>query len=177
MTKEIKTEKASDIIKNTLNENKIKDDENDGGLLIDDDEEDASNFNPKNGPKTNTFINKKEDIKLGNIRFGKDGGNFINNFRDMSNYERGGMENLENKFKEGKITSVVQNQNEDEDYQNKLREVENEKQAKLRAYREYLLKMKKEKRENKAKEVLSPEELAKLESKKRLAEQLKAKRK
>ena len=177
VTKEIKTEKASDIIKNTLNENKIKDDENDGGLLIDDDEEDASNFNPKNGPKTNTFINKKEDIKLGNIRFGKDGGNFINNFRDMSNYERGGMENLENKFKEGKITSVVQNQNEDEDYQNKLREVENEKQAKLRAYREYLLKMKKEKRENKAKEVLSPEELAKLESKKRLAEQLKAKRK
>ena len=177
VTKEIKTEKASDIIKNTLNENKIKDDENDGGLLIDDDEEDASNYNPKSGPKTNTFINKKEDVKLGNIRFGKDGGNFINNFRDMSNYERGGMENLENKFKEGKITSVVQNQNEDEDYQNKLREVENEKQAKLRAYREYLLKMKKEKRENKAKEVLSPEELAKLESKKRLAEQLKAKRK
>ena len=38
VTKEIKTEKASDIIKNTLNENKIKDDENDGGLLIDDDE-------------------------------------------------------------------------------------------------------------------------------------------
>ena len=58
-----------------------------------------------------------------------------------------------------------------------MREVENEKQAKLREYREYLLKMKKEKRENKAKEVLSPEELAKLESKKRLAEQLKAKRK
>ena len=177
VTKEIKTEKASDIIKNTLNENKIKDDDNDGGLLIDDDEEDASNFKPNNGPKTNTFINKKEDVKLGNIRFGKDGGNFINNFRDMSNYERGGMENLENKFKEGKIKSVVQNQNEDDDYQNKLREVENEKQAKLREYREYLLKMKKEKRENKAKEVLSPEELAKLESKKRLAEQLKAKRK
>ena len=42
---------------------------------------------------------------------------------------------------------------------------------------EQLLKIKKEKRENKAKEVLSPEELAKLESKKRLAEQLKAKRK
>ena len=177
VTKEIKTEKASDIIKNTLNENKIKDDDNDGGLLIDDDEEDASNFKPNNGPKTNTFINKKEDVKLGNIKFGKDGGNFINNFRDMSNYERGGMENLENKFKEGKIKSVVQNQNEDDDYQNKLREVENEKQAKLREYREYLLKMKKEKRENKAKEVLSPEELAKLESKKRLAEQLKAKRK
>ena len=179
VTKEIKTEKASDIIKNTLNENKIKDNDNDndGGLLIDDDEEDASNFKPNNGPKTNTFINKKEDIKLGNIRFGKDGGNFINNFRDMSNYERGGMENLENKFKEGKIKSVVEKQNEDDDYQNKLREVENEKQAKLREYREYLLKMKKEKRENKAKEVLSPEELAKLESKKRLAEQLKAKRK
>ena len=177
VTNEIKIEKASDIIKKTLNENKIKDDDNDGGLLIDDDEEDASNFQPNNGPKTNTFINKKEDVKLGNIRFGKDGGNFLNNFRDMSNYERGGMENLENKFKEGKIKSVVENQNEDDDYQNKLREVENEKQAKLREYREYLLKMKKEKRENKAKEVLSPEELAKLESKKRLAEQLKAKRK
>ena len=179
VTKEIKTEKASDIIKNTLNENKIKDNDNDndGGLLIDDDEEDASNSKPNNGPKTNTFINKKEDIKLGNIRFGKDGGNFINNFRDMSNYERGGMENLENKFKEGKIKSVVEKQNEDDDYQTKLREVENEKQAKLREYREYLLKMKKEKRDNKAKEVLSPEELAKLESKKRLAEQLKAKRK
>ena len=178
VTNEIKTEKASDIIKNTLNENKIKDDENDGGLLIDDDEEDASNFKPNNGPKTNTFINKKEDVKLGNIRFGKDGGNFINNFRDMSNYEKGGMENLENKFREGKmIKSVVENQNDDDDYQNKLREVENEKQAKLREYREYLLKMKKEKRENKAKEVLSPEELAKLENKKRLAEQLKAKRK
>ena len=177
MANEIKTEKASDIIKNTLNQNKIKDEDNDGGLLIDDDEEDASNFKPNNGPKTNTFINKKEDIKLGNIRFGKDGGNFLNNFRDMSNYERGGMENLENKFREGKIQSVVTNQNEDDDYQNKLREVESEKQAKLREYREYLLKMKKEKRENKAKEVLSPEELAKLESKKRLAEQLKAKRK
>ena len=177
VTNEIKIEKASDIIKKTLNENKIKDNDNDGGLLIDDDEEDASNFQPNNGPKTNTFINKKEDVKLGNIRFGKDGGNFLNNFRDMSNYERGGMENLENKFKEGKIKSVVENQNEDDDYQNKLREVENEKQAKLREYREYLLKMKKEKRENKAKEVLSPEELAKLESKKRLAEQLKAKRK
>ena len=177
VTNEIKIEKASDIIKKTLNENKIKDNDNDGGLLIDDDEEDASNFQPNNGPKTNTFINKKEDVKLGNIRFGKDGGNFLNNFRDMSNYERGGMENLENKFKEGKIKSVVENQNEDDDYQNKLREVENEKQAKLREYREYLLKMKKEKRENKAKEMLSPEELAKLESKKRLAEQLKAKRK
>ena len=84
---------------------------------------------------------------------------------------------MENKIKESKIKSVLDNENDDDDFKQKLREVENEKQAKLKEYREYLLKMKKEKRENKAKEVLSPEELAKLESKKRLDEQLKAKRK
>ena len=177
MANEIKGEKASDIIKNTLNENKIKEDKDDGGLLIDDEEEDANNFKPNNGPKTNTFIDKTKDINLGKLRLGKDGGNFLNNFRDMSNYEKGGMERMEKQLRGTQYKSVVDNQNEDDDYQNKLREVENEKQAKLREYREYLLKMKKEKRENKAKEVLSPEELAKLESKKRLAEQLKAKRK
>ena len=101
----------------------------------------------------------------------------MNNFSGMKNYEKGGMEKMENKIKESKIKSVLDNENDDDDFKQKLREVENEKQAKLKEYREYLLKMKKEKRENKAKEVLSPEELAKLESKKRLAEQLKAKRK
>jgi len=177
MANEIKGEKASDIIKNTLNENKIKEDKDDDGLLIDDEEEDANNFKPNNGPKTNTFIDKTKDINLGKLKLGKDGGNFLNNFRDMSSYEKGGMERMEKQLRGAQLKSVLDNQNEDDDYQNKLREVENEKQAKLREYREYLLKMKKEKRENKAKEVLSPEELAKLESKKRLAEQLKAKRK
>ena len=176
MAKEIKGEKASDIIKNSLNENRIKEDKDDEGLLIDDEEEDANNFKSNNGPKTNTFIDKSKDINLGKVRLGKDGGNFPNNFRDMSNYEKGGMERMEKQLKGTQFKSVLDNQNEDDDYQNKLREVENEKQAKLREYREYLLKMK-EKRENKAKEVLSPEELTKLESKKRLAEQLKAKRK
>ena len=178
--REKEKEKASDIIKKTLEENKIqdnKDDDDNGGLLIDDDEEDVKN-NDLSGPKTNTFIDKKKDINLGKVRVGKDGGNFLNNFSGMKNYERGGMEKMENKFKEGQFKSVLDNKNdEDEDYKNKLREVEREKQAKLKEYREYLLKIKKEKRENKAKEVLSPEELAKLESKKKLAEQLKAKRK
>ena len=95
----------------------------------------------------------------------------------MKSYERGGIEKMENKLKGEQYKSVVTNENDEDDYQKKLREVEKEKQEKLKEYREYLLKMKKEKRENKAKEVLSPEELAKLESKKRLAEQLKAKRK
>ena len=178
--KEKEKEKASDIIKKTLEENKIqdnKDDDDNGGLLIDDDEEDVKN-NDLSGPKTNTFIDKKKDINLGKVRIGKDGGNFLNNFSGMKNYEKGGMEKMENKIKEGQYRSVLENKNdEDEDYKNKLREVEKEKQAKLKEYREYLLQIKKEKRENKAKEVLSPEELAKLESKKKLAEQLKAKRK
>ena len=176
MAKQIKAEKASDIIKNTLNNNRIKEDNDDGGLLIDDEEEDANNYRP-NGPKTNTFIDKNKDINLGKVRLGKDGGNFLNNFRDMKSYERGGIEKMENKLKGEQYKSVVTNENDEDDYQKKLREVEKEKQEKLKEYREYLLKMKKEKRENKAKEVLSPEELAKLESKKRLAEQLKAKRK
>ena len=85
MAKEIKGEKASDIIKNSLNENRIKEDKDDEGLLIDDEEEDANNFKPNNGPKTNTFIDKSKDINLGKVRLGKDGGNFPNNFRDMSN--------------------------------------------------------------------------------------------
>jgi hypothetical protein len=186
VAKEIKREKASDIIKNSLNQinqnknNEKKDDNDDDGLLIDDDEEDVNVNQNKiniNQPKTNTFIDKKKDINLGKVKLGKDGGNFLNNFSGMKNYERGGFEKMENKMKETQFKSVIDNQNDDDDYLNKLREVENEKQAKLREYREHLLKMKKEKRENKAKEVLSPEELSKLESKKRLAEQLKAKRK
>ena len=178
MAKEIKREKASDIIKNSLKDNNIKrdDNEDDGGLLIDDDDEDVK-AHQATGPKTNTFIDKKKDINLGKIKIGKDGGNFFNNYSNMKNYERGGIEKMENKLKEQQFKSVLDNKNEDEDYQNKLREVEKEKQEKLKEYREYLLKMKKEKRDNKAKELLSPEELAKLESKKRLAEQLKAKRK
>jgi len=177
MAKEIKREKASDIIKNSLKDNIKRDNnEDDGGLLIDDDDEDT-NTHQATGPKTNTFIDKKKDINLGKIKIGKDGGNFLNNYSGMKNYERGGIEKMENKLKEQQFRSVLDNKNEDEDYQNKLREVEKEKQEKLKQYREYLLKMKKEKRDNKAKELLSPEELAKLESKKRLAEQLKAKRK
>ena len=176
--REKEKEKASDIIKNSLKENKIQDNkDDDGGLLIDDDEEDV-NANAAAGAKTNTFIDKKKDINLGKVRIGKDGGNFLNNFTGKKNYEKGGIEKMENKIREGQFRSVLENNNdEDEDYKNKLREVEKEKQEKLKEYREYLLKMKKEKRENKAKEVLSPEELAKLESKKKLAEQLKAKRK
>ena len=185
LTNEIKREKPSDIIKNTLAENKLpekKEINNEGnegneGLLIDDDEEEQ-NANSESGPKTNTFIDKKQDINLGKVRVGKDGGNFLNNFTGIKTYEKGGIEKMEKNIKEREFKSVLVNKNEfDEDYKIKLQEVEKEKQAKLKEYREYLLKMKKEKRENKAKEVLSPEELAKLESKKRLAEQLKAKRK
>ena len=120
---------------------------------------------------------KKKDINLGKIKIGKDGGNFLNNFSGMKNYEKGGFEKMENKMKESQFKPVLDAQDDDDDQKQKLRDVENEKQAKLKEYREYLLKMKKEKRENKAKEILSPEELAKLESKKRLAEKLKSKRK
>ena len=176
MAKEIKREKASDIIKNSLNQNKIDDENDDGGLLIDDDEGEDLNNNMQNAPKTNTFIDKKKDINLGKIKLGKDGGNFLNNFGGMKNYEKGGINKMENIMKGEQHQSVVNNQ-DDEDYLDKIKEVENEKQARLKEYMEQLLKMKKEKRENKAKEVLSPEELAKLESKKRLAEKLKAKRK
>ena len=141
-------------------------------MLIDDD---YTNDYKLNEPKTNTFIDKKKDINLGKIKFGKESGNFLNNFSGMKSYEIGGMEKLENKIKENQFKSVEENPNEDEDYLNRLKEVEKEKQAKLKEYREYLLKMKKEKREIKAKEVLTQEELTKLEHKKRLAEQLKAK--
>ena len=175
---EIKREKASDIIKNALNENKIQDENDDGGLLIDDEEdENPYNANNASGPKTNTFIDKKKDINLGKVKIGRDGGNFLNNFSGMQSYEKGGLQKMENRIKQQQ-KSVINNQNdEDDDFNKKLKEVEMEKQAKLKEYRDLLLKMKKEKRENKAKEVLSPEELAKLESKKRLAEMLKAKRK
>ena len=176
---EIKTknEKASDIIKNTLKKNRNKDkNEDKDELLIDDDEEDTKNYK-SNEPKTNTFIDNKKDKNLGKIKIGNDGGDFFNNFSGMKNYEKGGMQKMEKKIKENKFQSVINQNEEDEDYKNKLKEVEKEKQEKLKEYREFLLKMKKEKRENKAKEVLSPEELAKLESKKRLAEQLKARRK
>ena len=176
MAKEIKREKASDIIKNSLNQNKIDDENDDGGLLIDEDEgEDINNI--QNAPKTNTFIDKKKDINLGKIKLGKDGGNFLNNFGGVKNYEKGGINKMENIMKGEQHKSVLNNQDYDEDYLDKIKEVENEKQARLKEYMEQLLKMKKEKRENKAKEVLSPEELAKLESKKKLAEKLKAKRK
>ena len=176
---EIKREKASDIIKNTLNENKIQDEKDDGGLLIDDEEEDANAFNPNNAnaPKTNTFIDKKKDINLGKVKIGKEGGNFLNNFSGMKNYEKGGFEKMENKIKQQQKSVLDNQKDEEDDFQKKLKEVEMEKQAKLKEYRDLLLKMKKEKRENKAKEVLSPEELAKLENKKKLAEMLKAKRK
>ena len=175
VTNEIKREKASDIIKQSLNDNKNinqNEEENDEGGLLIDDEEDANNFQAK----TNTFIDKKKDINLGKVRVGKDGGNFQNYYGRMYNYEKDGIKNLENKIKEGEFKSVI-TQNDDEDYLDKLKEVEDEKKLKLKEYREILLKMKKEKRENRAKEVLSPEEMAKLENKKRLAEQLKAKRK
>ena len=176
VSKEIKLEKASDIIKNNLKENKLKEEKDDNdGLLIDEDDDDKNIFK-QNEARTNTFIDKNKDINLGKVKFGKDGGNFLNNF-SVKNYEKGGLVNMENKIKEEKYKSVFSNNNEDDDFLKKIKEVENEKQAKLKEYREYLLKIKKEKREEKAKELLSPEELARLESKKRLAEQLKAKRK
>lgn len=176
IAKEIKTDKPSDIVKRSLNNNQIVE-ENKGGLLIDDDEEEDKN-EQDNGPKTNTFIDKSKDINLGKIKLGKPKGNFLNNFSMKGNYEKGGIEKLENIVKEEKVQSVIgTKKEEDEDYKDKLKEVEQEQMNKLKEYREYLLKIKKEKRENKAKEVLSQEELEKLESKKRLAEQLKAKRK
>ena len=59
VTKEIKREKASDIIKNALHDCKIQEQNDDGGLLIDDEEEDGKNNN-ESKPKTNTFIDKKK---------------------------------------------------------------------------------------------------------------------
>ena len=177
VSKEIKLEKASDIIKNSLKENKLKEENNDNyGLLIDEDDDDDKNNFKQNEAKTNTFIDKNKDINLGKVKFGKDGGNYLNNFT-TKNYEKDGMKKIENKIKEEKYKSVITNNDEDDDFLKKIKEFENEIQAKLKEYREYILKIKKEKREEKAKELLSPEELAKLESKKKLAEQLKAKRK
>ena len=189
-------QKASDIIKQSLNnDNKInennninnlddnnEEDNNDFGgydrLLISDDEDDEEkkDLNNEQKPLANAFIDNKKDINLGKVRLGKDGGNFLNNFSETKKYEKGGIEKLENKLRKEQIQSVVSNPNEDDDYLAKLREVEKEKNEKLKEYREKLTKMQKEKRENKAKQTLSPEELAKLQRREQLAEKLKAKR-
>ena len=190
--KEPESQKASDIIKQSLNENKIneniEDDNNNenefGGydrLLIsdDDDDEEKKDENKEQNPLANAFIDTKKDINLGKVRIGKDGGNFFNNFSEpkkYEKYEKGGIEKLENKLKQEQIQSVISNPNDDDDYLAKLREVEKEKNQKLKEYREKLTKIQKEKRENKAKQTLSPEELAKLQRREQLAEKLKAKR-
>ena len=100
----------------------------------------------------------------------------MNNFSDIKNFKKGGIEKLETKLKQEQFQSVITNPNEDDDYLAKLKEVEKEKNQKLKEYREKLIKMQKEKRENKAKETLSPEELIKLQRREQLAERLKAKR-
>jgi len=61
--------------------------------------------------------------------------------------------------------------------QKKIEEVEKEKNERLKAYRDMISKLKVENREEKAKNTLSPEEMEKLESKKKLAEMLKQSRK
>ena len=184
------TQKASDIIKQSLNEDKINENkhieednnENDFGgydrLLIsdDDDEEEKKEKIIEQKPLANAFIDTKKDINLGKVRIGKEGGNFWNNFSDYKKYEKGGIEKLETKLNKEKIQSVISNPDEDDDYLAKLREVEKEKNQKLKEYREKLTKIQKEKRENKAKQTLSPEELAKLQRREQLAEKLKAKR-
>ena len=184
-------ESASSILKNAINQEQnnnnihnINEDDG-GGLLIDEDEEENNNQPTRNihneQEKQNTFIDKKKDINLGKINFQK-GDNFMNNNQfnqfgnNMNNYQVGGMQKLENNLMKNKNQGAVISDN-DEDFMNKLKEVEMEKQAKMRQYREELLKMKKDKREKKANEVLSPEELAKLQQKQKLAEALKAKRK
>ena len=194
IVQEEQEQKASDIIKQSLNDNKndIKINENNeenndnGGydrLLISDDDDDEKeeekqkNEKIESKPITNAFIDKKKDINLAKVKVGKDGGNFFNNYGGMKNYEKGGIEKLETKIKEQRLQSVVSNPNEEDDYLAKLREVEKEKNQKLKEYREKLTKMQKEKRENKAKQTLSPEELAKLQRREQLAEKLKAKRK
>ena len=196
---EPESQKASDILKQTMEENRInenynKDDttqnnNNDIGgydrLLISDDEdeeekkEEKKEINIVQKPLANAFIDTKKDVKdinLGKVRIGKDGGNFLNNFTVIKNYQKGGIEQLENKLKQEQFQSVVSKPNEDDDYLTKLKEVEKEKTQKLKEYREKLIKMQKEKRENKAKETLSPEELIKLQRREQLAERLKAKR-
>ena len=60
----------------------------------------------------------------------------------MKNHKTSGFEKMEKLIKENQFKSVIDDQN-DEDYQNKLKEVEMEKQAKLKEYGEYLLIMKK----------------------------------
>ena len=190
---ENQNQKASDIIKQSLNDNKINEnninennnEENEnigfGGydrLLIsdDEDEEDKKDSNIEQKPLSNVFIDTKKDINLGKVQIGKDGGNFLNNFSEPKKYEKGGLEKLENKFQLGQIKSVESKPNEDDDYLAKLKEVEKEKNEKLKEYREKLTQMQKEKRENKAKQTLSPEELAKLQRREQLAQRLKAKR-
>ena len=193
---EPESQKASDILKQTMEENKINDnyikddstqnDNNDFGgydrLLISDDEdeeekkEEKKEINIVQKPLSNAFIDAKKDINLGKVRTGKDGGNFLNNFSDIKNFKKGGIEKLETKLKQEQFQSVITNPNEDDDYLAKLKEVEKEKNQKLKEYREKLIKMQKEKRENKAKETLSPEELIKLQRREQLAERLKAKR-
>ena len=188
-------QKPSELIKNTLNENKINENytydesniennDNDLGgydrlLISDDEDEEKPNTNNDSKPLSNlnAFIDKKNDYNLNKVQIGKDGGNFLNNFSGgMKNYQKGGIEKLENKLKQREMKSVVFNPNEDDDFLAKLKEVEKEKNEKLKEYREQLTKMQKEKRENKAKQTLSKEELAKLQRRELLAEKLKAKR-
>ena len=175
---------------NKINENNINindDEENNDNeignydrLLIsdDEDEEEKPKENIEQKPLANAFIDKKNDFNLGKVRIGKDGGNFLNNFNyAVKNYEKGGIDKLEHKLKQQQqIQSVISNPDEDDDYLTKLKEVEKEKNEKLKEYREKLTKMQKEKRENKAKQTLSPEELAKLQRRELLAQKLKAKR-
>ena len=195
----LEEQKPSDIIKknnenettqtnNIIHENYEQDDTNMGGgydrLLISDDEDDDEkpnlNSNINNNielkPLSNAFIDKKNDYNLGKVQVGKDGGNFLNNFGGIKNYQKGGIDQLESKLKKEQFQSVVSKPNEDDDFFAKLKEVEKEKNEKLKEYREQLTKMQKEKRENKAKQTLSKEELAKLQRRELLAQKLKAKR-
>ena len=196
----IEEQKPSDILKknyqnetnqtnNVIHENYEQDDTNANGgydrLLISDDEDDEEKQNTKNNnvnnntetkPLSNAFIDKKNDYNLGKVQVGKDGGNFFNNFGGgIKNYQKGGMEQLESKLKKEQFQSVIAKPNEDDDFFAKLKEVEKEKNEKLKEYREQLTKMQKEKRENKAKQTLSKEELAKLQRRELLAQKLKAK--
>ena len=191
----IEEQKPSEIIKDTLNENKINinytyDESNENNdnnnldgydrlLISDDEDEEKPNTNNDSKPSSNlnAFIDKKNDYNLNKVQVGRDGGNFLNNFGGgMKNYQKDGFEKLENKLKQKEIKSVVANPNEDDDFLAKLKEVEKEKIEKLKEYREQLTKIQKEKRENKAKQTLSKEELAKLQRRELLAEKLKAKR-
>ena len=194
----LEEQKPSDIIKknnenettqtnNIIHENYEQDDTNMGGgydrLLISDDEDvdekpnlnSNINNNIELKPLSNAFIDKKNDYNLGKVQVGKDGGNFLNNFGGIKNYQKGGIEQLESKLKKEQFQSVVSKPNEDDDFFAKLKEVEKEKNEKLKEYREQLTKMQKEKRENKAKQTLSKEELAKLQRRELLAQKLKAK--